>query len=109
MFWPAWQVEYGNPRAQFLAQDVAKLGSPYVHSKITVKGTVKRVDLHDPKGPMVYLNDGVRCNFGRLERMAESCTVGQEVLLDGYLRHCHQDDVLLNPTVLTSRPFMPKH
>lgn len=105
----AWQVEYGRPRAQFLSSDVARIGAPFTRNKITVKGTVTRVDLRDPRGPMVYLSGGVQCNFGRLTGMAASCAVGHEVLVDGFLRRCDKGGVLLDPVVLTTAPFSPQH
>lgn len=105
----SWQVEYGTPRAHLLAPDVAMQGGRFVGSVITAKGVVTRIDVSDRQGPMVYLRGGVQCNFGRLTTMAASCKVGEEVVLDGYLRRCDESGVLLYPAVLTGRKFPPPH
>lgn len=106
----AWQMDYGTPQAQFLAQDVARLGAPYIGKKVTIKGRVTRIDTRDPKAAWVELNNGVRCNFETWKLMAEDRPVGSQVFVDGVLRHCKPDDILIAPTLYRdpSAPFSPK-
>ena len=105
-----WQMDYGKPAAQFLSVDVARLGRPFIGRKITVKGTVTRVDVGDPKSAWVYLEDGIRCHFGKFKAMAESSKVGDPVYVDGFLRRCDPGDILIDPAVyrLPDAPFSPK-
>ena len=43
-FIQGWQMDYGRPAAQFMAQDVATLAEPYIGKKITVQGVVEGRD-----------------------------------------------------------------
>jgi hypothetical protein len=105
-----WQMDYGKPAAQFLSGDVARLGGPYIGRKITVKGTVMRIDAGDSKSAWVYLVGGIRCHFGKFKAMAESAKVGDLVYVDGFLRRCDPGDILIDPAVyrLPDAPFSPK-
>ncbi len=94
------QMDYGHPTAQFLGSSVATKGKEYVGKKITVKGTVAKVDATDPESVWIQLDDGVRCNLGKFKSMAESCKVGDTVYVDGVLKHCESSVVLLEPAIL---------
>ncbi len=105
-----WEMDYGKPAAQFLQDDVSSKGKPFVGKKITVKGTVTKVDVSDPKSARVYLTGGIECNLGEFQAMAESCKVGDTVSMDGFLVRCESGDVLLDPAMQRdpSAPFTPK-
>ena len=92
-----WKMDYGKPAAQFHQKDVLEKGKPYIGKKITIKGTVERVDLSDPENAWVHLEGGIRCNFGTFRLMAENNEVGKSVYVDGFLRRCASGDILLDP------------
>jgi hypothetical protein len=96
----AWQMDYGEPAAQFLSASVAAKGKGYVGKKITVKGTVTKVETSDPESAWIHLDDGVRCNLGKFTAMAAASKVGDTVYVDGFLKHCENGDVLLEPAGL---------
>ena len=97
-----WILDYHEPAEQFLAKDVATKAKPYVgrHLKITIKGIVSKVDVSNPDSSMIYLKNGIECNFGKWSRMASSCKVGEVVYIDGFLKRCDEDKVLLEPAIL---------
>ena len=97
-----WILDYHEPAEQFLAKDVATKAKPYVgrHLKITIKGIVSKVDVSNTNSSMIYLKDGIECNLGKFSRMASSCKVGEVVYIDGFLKHCDDDKVLLEPAIL---------
>ncbi len=97
-----WILDYHEPAEQFLAKDVAIKAKSYVgrHLKITIKGIVSKVDVSNPNSSMIYLKDGIECNLGKWSRMASSCKVGEVVYIDGFLKHCDEDKVLLEPALL---------
>jgi len=103
------KMDFGQPAAQFLQADLASQGKVFLGEKITVKGTVKKVDLGDPKAAWVYLEGGVRCSFGKFTAMAESCEIGETVFVDGILQRCEAGDALLAPAILRdpAAPFTP--
>ena len=105
----AWQMDYGKPAAQFLAKDVATKGQPYLGEKITIKGTVAKVDTSDPKAAWVYLEHGIRCNLGKFQAMAQSYKVGDTAFIDGFLKRCAEGEVLLEPAMGrdSKAPFTP--
>jgi hypothetical protein len=105
-----WQMDYGQPDAQFLQEDVASKGRAFLGKKITVKGTVASVDVSDPVSAEVYLTGGIACNFGEFNAMAESCEVGDTVYIDGVLVRCEEGDILLDPAMLRdpTAPFFPR-
>jgi hypothetical protein len=105
-----WEMDYGKPAAQFLQEDVVAKGKAFVGKKITIKGTVTKVDVSDPKSARVYLTGGIECNLGEFKAMAESCKVGDTVYIDGFLVRCESGDVLLDPAMSRdpSAPFTPK-
>jgi hypothetical protein len=105
-----WEMDYGKPAAQFLQEDVGSKGKAFVGKKITVKGTVTKVDVSDPKSARVYLTGGIECNLGEFKGMAESCKVGETVYMDGFLVRCESGDVLLDPAMPrdSSAPFTPQ-
>jgi len=94
------ELDYGQPTAQFLAKDLPSKAKIYVGKKITVKGTVTRVDISNPNSSRVYLKDGIECNLGRLQAMATSCKIGDTVLVDGFLKRCDDGDILIEPALL---------
>ena len=97
-----WILDYHEPAEQFLAKDVAIKSKPYVgrHLKITIKGIVSKVDVSNPDSSMIYLKNGIECNLGKWSRMASSCKVGEIVYIDGFLKRCDEDKVLLEPAIL---------
>ena len=97
-----WILDYHEPAEQFLAKDVATQAKPYVgrHLKITIKGIVSKVDVSKPDSSMIYLKNGIECNLGKWSRMASSCKVGEVVYIDGFLKRCDEDKVLLEPAIL---------
>ncbi|HMO83804.1 MAG TPA: hypothetical protein PKC18_02680 [Lacipirellulaceae bacterium] len=105
-----WRMDYGQPAAQFLAADIAAQGHGYLGQKVSVRGTVTRVDVGAPAPSWVYLDGGVRCNFGKLQAMAEQCQAGEVVTIDGLLRRCDGEDVWLEPALLRdpTAPFAPQ-
>ena len=105
-----WQMDYGKPAAQFLQDSLCDKGKPYIRKKITVKGTVTRVDASDPKSAWVYLGNGIRCNFEGFTAMADANKAGDLVYVDGFLRRCEKGDVLIQPALLRvpDAPFSPQ-
>ncbi|MBA3481642.1 MAG: hypothetical protein H0T51_07490 [Pirellulales bacterium] len=103
------QMDYGQPAAQFLEEDVVAMGKEYVGKKITVKGTVTKVEVSDAESAWIHLNEGVRCNLGKFKAMAQNSKVGDTVYVDGFLKHCEKGDVLIEPGMLrvSSAPFSP--
>lgn len=103
-------MDYGKPAAQFLQEDLDSKGKAFVGNKITVKGTVAKVDGSDPNAARVYLTGGIECNLGKFKVMAESCKVGDIVYMDGLLVRCESGDVLLDPAMQRdpSAPFTPQ-
>ena len=106
----AWQMDYGEPAAQFLQAELASKARAFVGKKITVKGTVTKVDVSTPKSAAIHLAGGIRCNLGTFKAMAESCTIGDTVYVDGFLKHCREGDILMDPALLRDpgAPFSPK-
>lgn len=105
----SWEMDYGKPAAQFHEKDVSAKGGAFVGKKITVKGMVEKVDTSDPGSSWILLSGGTRCNFGKFRAMAESCKVGEEVYVDGFLKRCSEGDVLVEPAMLrdSKAPFEP--
>ena len=104
-----WQMDYGKPAAQFHQKDLVSQGKAFVGKKVTVKGIVEKVDLSDPESPRVFLAGGIECRFGKMKAMAESCKAGNTVFVDGILKRCEPDDVLIDPAMLRdpTAPFSP--
>lgn len=104
------RTDYGQPVAQFLQEDVAVKAKALVGKKITVKGTVARIDVSDTRAARIHLAGGIQCNLGRLQAMAQSCKVGDTVYVDGFLERCAENDILLDPAILRdpSAPFSPE-
>ena len=107
-----WILDYHEPAEQFLAKDVTTKAKPYVgrHLKITIKGIVSKVDVSNPDSSMIYLKNGIECNLGKWSRMASSCKIGEVVFIDGFLKRCDEDKVLLEPAILRdpTAKFTPK-
>lgn len=95
-----WRMDYEQPAAQFLQADLASQGKAFIGKKITVKGTVAKVDLTDPAAAWIHLEGGIRCNLGKFKVMAESCKMGDTVFVDGFLKQCGEGDMLLEPAML---------
>ena len=95
-----YELDYGQPTAQFLAKDLPLKAKTYVGKKITVKGTVTRVDISDPNTSRIYLKDGIECNLGKFKAMATSCKIGDTVFVDGFLKRCDDGDILIEPALL---------
>jgi len=105
-----WQMDYGKPAAQFLQTDLAAKGEAFVGKKITVKGTVAKVDVGDPESAWVHLAGGIKCDLGKFQAMAESCKIGDTVYVDGFLKRCEEGDILIDPAMLRdpTAPFSPE-
>ena len=99
-----------TPAVQFLSADLAAQGEPFVGKKITVQGTVTKIDTSDPQSAWIYLDNGVRCNLGKFQAMAAESSVGDTVSVDGFLISCEDGDVLLEPAMLRdpTAPFSPE-
>ena len=95
-----YELDYGQPTAQFLAKDLPLKAKTYVGEKITVKGTVTRVDISDPNSSRIYLKEGIECNLGTFKAMATSCKIGDTVFVDGFLKRCDDGDILIEPALL---------
>ena len=104
-----WRMDYGEPAAQFLSANVAIQGPKYLGEKVTVKGIVTEVLPDQADGAWVYLDNGIRCNLGDFRAMANEVSVGETILIDGILRQCTDDDVLLDPALPRdpTAPFQP--
>ena len=106
-----WVLDYHEPAAQFLAKDVTTKAKPYVgrHVKITIKGIVTKVNINDPNSSLIYLKEGIECNL-KIRAMASTCKVGDTVYVDGFLKRCDEDKVLLEPATLRdpTAKFAPK-
>lgn len=96
----SWQMDYGEPAAQFLSTDLGEKGRQHLGKKITVRGIVTQVDTDDSEVAWLYLDQGVRCNFGQFSQMAESISVGETVYVDGFLKQCKPGNILLEPALL---------
>lgn len=94
-----WGLEYGDAAAHFNEHAVIEKAKPFVGKKIVVKGVVTKQDLSDPENCMVYLGHSICCNMGGLQRMAEGCKVGQTIYIGGFLKHCEEGNVLLEPAM----------
>lgn len=103
----SYQLDYGKPVAQFLEQDVATKGAPFIGKKITIQGTVTRVDVETAGSAAIELQYGIRCELGKFKEMAESRKPGDTIFVDGFLKRCKEDDVLLEPAMLRDQkaPF----
>ena len=104
------RMDYGTPAAQFTQEDVLEKGTAYVGTKITVKGMVEGIDITDPANAWLHLDGGIRCNFRTLKAMVVSCKVGDSVYVDGILKRCKDDGVLIEPALLrdSAASFEPK-
>jgi hypothetical protein len=105
-----WKMDYGKPAAQFQQESLLEKGKPYIGKKITVKGKVERIDTSNPETAWVYLEGGVRCNFGEFDLMAKENKIGETVFVDGILRRCEPGDILLEPALNRDKraPFNPQ-
>ncbi len=106
----ALKMDYGQPAAQFLEKDVATAGKKYLGKKITIKGTVTRIDVSNPQAGWIYLGNGIRCDFSRLPAMAQSKKPGDIAFVDGILKHCEEGNILLESAMLRdpTAPFSPQ-
>ena len=95
-----YELDYGQPTAQFLAKDLPSKAKSYLGEKITVKGTVTRVDISNPSSSRIYLKEGIECNLGSFKAMATSCKIGDTVFVDGLLKRCDAGDILIEPAML---------
>ena len=104
-------LDYHEPAAQFLAKDVTTKAKPYVgrYVKITIKGIVTKVNINDPNSSLIYQKEGIECNL-KIRPMASTCKVGDTVYVDGFLKRCDEDKVLLEPATLRdpTAKFSPK-
>ena len=96
-FIQGWQMDYGRPTAQFMAQDVATLAEPYIGKKITVQGVVQCRDLTDPDDAVLILEHGILCHFGMHARMAQKYAYGETVWVDGFLTERKPGKIVLWP------------
>jgi hypothetical protein len=104
-----WRMDYEKPAAQFRHADLASHGKAFIGKKITVKGTVAKIDSTDPKSARIHLEGGIQANLGTFQAMAESCKTGDTVFVDGFLKRCEEGDILLDPAMLRDprAPFSP--
>jgi hypothetical protein len=60
-----WQLDYGQPAAQFNEDTVLAKAPPYICQKVTVKGVVTRQDLSDPEHCKICSGHSICCNLGK--------------------------------------------
>ena len=103
-------MDYGEPAAQFLSANVTMHGAKYLGEKVTIQGVVTEVMPNQPDGAWICLDHGIRCNLGEFRAMANEVSVDETVLVDGILRQCNPDDILLDPALLRdpTAPFTPQ-
>lgn len=109
-FWDRLRTDYGKPAAQFDAANVAALAGKYLNRKITIKGRITKVDASNPKHCLVHMNPGITFDFVEMKRAAESCKVGETILIDGILKkHSAKGELLLAPAFTRdpTAPFVP--
>ena len=94
----AWQMDYGEPAAQFCAQDIASKGQPFIGKKITVKGKVLRVENRED-GNHIYLEHDIHGVFPAWQWGEDDLKAGDEIYVDGFLEKCTEGDVLLTPAL----------
>jgi len=92
-----WEMDYGDPAAQFNEKAVLEKAKSFLGKKITVKGVVTKQDLTDPENCKLYLQHSICCNLGDKKRLAKSYEVGNTVFIDGFLKRCEEGDILLEP------------
>ena len=102
-------MDYGKPAAQFLEKDVATAGTEYLGKKITIKGTVTRIDVSQPQSAWIHLGNGIRCDFSGFRAMAQSKSPGDTCFIDGILKDCEEGNILLESAMLRdpTAPFSP--
>lgn len=105
-----WQMDYGRPAAQFRQEDLAAKGAAFVGRKITVRGTVTKVDVSVPGSARIYLADGIECDLVPSMASAKSCAVGETLYVDGFLKQCGPGKVVIAPAMLreATAPFSPE-
>ena len=94
-----WDLEYGDPAAQFNEDAVLAKAKPFIGKKITVKSVVTKQDLTHPENCKIYLSHSICCNLGDFQRMAKGYKVGKTVFITGFLKRCKKGDILLEPAV----------
>ena len=92
-------LEFSEPAGQFEAATLPLYGEKYVRKKVSVRGVVTRHDTTDPDNLLVYLTHGVCCNFGKNKRALEKNRVGAMAYVDGILRRCLPNDILITPAI----------
>lgn len=92
-------MDYGAPVAQFEARDAVRLTPSYLGKKVSVRGEVLTVDTSDPARCVVRLERGVVARFGDFKVMAEQCTVGEVVYIDGIVAAVGPAEVILDPAL----------
>jgi hypothetical protein len=104
-----WQLDYGKPSAQFVSKSIAVKGAPFIGKKITVKGRVVKVDTSNPEAALIYLENSIQCNLGGFTAMANGCTVGDVIYVDGFLARCEEGRIVLEPALIRdpTAPFSP--
>jgi len=94
-----WQMDYGRPAAQFMAQDVATLAEPYIGKKIKVQGMVEGRDFTDPDDAVLILEHQIFCHFGKFARMAQAYADGETGWVDGFLVQCKPGKIVIRPAL----------
>ena len=95
------ELDYGDPAAQFSEASLLGGGKQFIGKMISVKGVVTKQDVSDPDNCMIYLSHSIRCNLGDMKSMADSYKVGNTVIITGHLERCEDGDILLEPAVGT--------
>lgn len=102
-------MDYGAPAAQFEARDAVAVAHAYRDQKVSVRGTVRAVDLSDPNRCVVELAGGVTAVFGDLVAQAAPYKVGEIACVDGFVAAATSAGVVLKPARSrdASAPFDP--
>lgn len=106
-----WEMDYGEPAAQFEASDAAAAARDYLHQKVSVRGAIVSVDTDEPPRCVVELEGGVTAVFLRDWQVhADWCRVGQVAYIDGIVEGVTPGKVILKPAMGRdhSAPFDPE-
>ena len=97
-----WATDYAKAKATLNETELSTKGSQYLGKKINVRGTVGSIDTSKENEAWVTLENGTRCNLGRLDDMAEGQKAGSSVLVAGFLEKDGNGNYILSPAIYAS-------
>ena len=95
----AWKMDFGNPAAHILVEDLRTKGKPYIGEMIAIRGKVESVDTTDPQSCWVILEGNVRCHYGDFQAAANQEKVGETITVSGILTGVETGKVVLDPAL----------